>query len=365
MKVIHFIASIDKSGGGTTSYMQLLAEELRHYAEVKIATIKSENPVEIPHVDVAFFEFSLFNRKSFSQKVKAYLIAQQPDLVHLNGIWNPEVWFFQKEAQKLGIKIVLSPHGMLEPYILNRNPLKKKLALFLYQHKSIKKAEYIHATAQAELDNIQKLGYQNKNFIVPNGIKIADIKPKESYNSDHKHFLFLSRVHPKKGIDLLIEAVHQMAAQNFKITIAGNGDESYVKELEALAKNKNVAHLFDFVGPVYGEDKRKLYLSADVFVLPTYSENFGIVIAESLIYGVPVITTQGTPWGEIADHNCGWWIDLTIENLKNTLIEALQTSHQELAFMGSRGRHLIQSKYDIVKVAKDISDEYKKIVDHE
>lgn len=371
MKIVHFISAIDKSGGGTTAYMKLLAEELNKFDIVQsLFTGFSKQPVEIEGVSIHFFEFrgitpfQLGRVQKISKKFSEFLDREEPDIVHINGIWLYQNYLFQREAQKLGIKVVLSPHGMLEPYIMNRNSLKKKIALALFQNKAIQNANYLHATAQSELDNIEKLGYRKQSIIIPNGIKVDNIELKSDFDSSNRkrNFLFLSRVHPKKGIDLLIEAVAQLEDKgNINITIAGNGEKDYVDELKVLSERYKVASIFNFVGPVYGEAKWDLFRNADVFILPTHSENFGIVVAESLLVGVPVITTYGTPWKELNTQNCGWWINLSVDNLTETLQEVNNTSDQNLKDMGLNGRKLIVENYSIAAVANSMMEFYNSI----
>jgi len=286
------------------------------------------------------------------KEFRTFLKTEKPDIVHINGIWNPQNWLFQKEAQMLGIKVILSPHGMLEPYILSRHPLKKKIGMALYQDKAIKRADYIHATAQSELDNFRKLGYNHPSATIPNGIDLSEVKQKTVWDTGPiNNILFLSRVHPKKGIELLIEAVAQLKTDRFKVIIAGEGAPAYVESLKKLAIQKGVYTMFDFVGGVYGSQKWELYQKADLFVLPTYSENFGIVVAEALATGIPVITTTGTPWCELETNRCGWWIGLSLQNLSKALTSAINTSPEELSEMGLRGRKLVAEKYSIESVS--------------
>lgn len=374
MKIIHFISGIDKSGGGTTAYMKLLAEELNKYSiDQKIATGISDSPVEIVGVQIHFFDLKNLNPLHLKRVAKLknefsrYLKNQKPDIVHINGVWLYQNYIFQKEAQKLNIKVVLSPHGMLEPYIINRNKLKKKIALFLFQDKAILNSDFLHVTAKSELENIKKIGYKNKNYtIIPNGIEIKNRNPKEyAGEKEYKHFLFLSRVHPKKGIDILIDTVASLRDSKIKITIAGNGEKIYINQLIKYTIEKNVSDIFNFVGPVYGEEKWSLFKSADVFILPTHSENFGIVVAESLLVGVPVITTKGTPWEELNINKCGWWVDLTVNSLKKTIREAINLPDTELKAMGLRGRKLIKNKYNISNVATAMKSFYESILKKE
>ncbi len=138
---------------------------------------------------------------------------------------------------------------------------------------------------------------------------------------------------------------------DWEIEIAGNGDTSYVEMLEKLIFSKGLQDQIKIVGPKFGHDKISAYHSADLFVLPTYSENFGIVIAEALACGIPVITTKGTPWQELEEYNAGKWIDVGVDFLRNALEETLIQGNVALIEMGRNGRKLIEEKYSIESVA--------------
>lgn len=361
MKVLQFITSIDKSGGGTTAYIQLLSTELKQLLDLVVLTGNSPHPVELKEVNVHFFDLSLFRWFRLEKEFNQLIDTEKPDIVHINGIWMPQSWLFQKVAQQEGITVVLSPHGMLEPYILNRHPLKKKIALALYQHKALQRVDYFHATAKLELKQIRKLGYFQPAAIVPNGIEISHLKPKTDWQQV-RNILFLSRVHPKKGLELLIEAIARLQNKQLQLTIAGEGEENYITDLKQLCKDKNVSEQFEFTGGVYGVQKWELYNQADLFILPTYSENFGIVVAEALATGIPVITTTGTPWQELETEKCGWWIDLSVENLVKAINEAIQLNAEELKDMGARGRKLVEGNYEIKAVAKQMKEFYNRIL---
>jgi len=358
MKVIHYIASIDKRGGGTTEYMRLLSKALKNDLSLNIATGFSKEPVVIDGVLVTFFDTNMLRWFLLIKEFRVFLENEKPDIVHINGIWSPQNWAFQKVAQELKIKVVLSPHGMLESWILAHNPWKKKTALFLFQNTAIEKVDYIHATAQMEKDSIAKLGFNNSVAIIPNGIDLGEItKVKTSYGS--KKMVFLSRIHPKKGIELLLEAWRTADTRDWLLEIAGNGDQNYIQSLTESAKDlKNVY----FVGAQYGEDKWDFMRSADVMVLPTHSENFGIVVAEALAVGLPVITTTGTPWSDLKEYNCGWWIDLSVLNLKSSLIKIFDLPIETLEKMGNNGKELVQKKYDITAIGKNMVELYNTIL---
>lgn len=364
MKIVHFIGSMEKTAGGTAIYMQLLAAELKEQAEIVIVTANGTDPVELPEIRMINCDFRVLRWFSLKKDFRQIIKEENPDMVHINGIWNPQNWLFQKMAQEMGIKVLISPHGMLEPYILQRNSAKKKLALFLYQRKAINRADFLHATASSEIDQIRSLGFKTPAAVIPNGVDISEIKPRRLRNT-HKSFqiLFLSRIHPKKGIEVLIEAVSNIDG-NLKVTIAGEGEESYIQKLRELLIYKKVEDQFNFIGGVYGAEKWALYGEADVFVLPTYSENFGIVITEALAAGIPVITTTGTPWQDLVTYDCGWWIDLNVLNLEQAIKKAMNKNPAELREMGENGKELVKQRYDIKMVSRETLKMYKKLLVH-
>ena len=360
MKIKHYIHSIDRTSGGTTAYMQLLANELGMLVELHIVSHVSLNPVGIENSQIHYISFSVLN--GMKKECQALLNKIQPDVIHVNCCWMPQCAFAQKWAQQLGYKVVLTPHGMLEPWIMKRHYWTKKVpALLLYQKNAVVKADYLHATAESEKENLVKLGYNRKIEVIANGIDIDNIVMKTSWERK-KQILFLSRIHVKKGINHLIEAVAVMKDElkGYKINIAGEGEEDYIGELRQLASRLGVTDNIRFIGGIYGDKKWELFRNADLFVLHTHTENFGIVVAEALACGTPVITTKGTPWDELGTENCGWWIEVGIEPIINALRAFLQLSVGNLEQMGRNGRQLVEYKYSSQKMAEDMMLLYKK-----
>lgn len=363
MKVIHFITSIDKAGGGTTTYIQLLSQGLKNAVDLIVVSGISPHPIEFSSIYTLLFNLSLSHWFTLKKKINNLLVQEKPDIVHINGIWQPQCWLFQREAQRQGIKVILSPHGMLEPWIMARNPWKKKIALWLYQHKAIKTVDYLHATADSEKENIQKLGYTQPITVIANGIRLDEAELKNNW-TPRRELLFLSRVHPKKGIEHLIEAVAQLKDEfrNGEILIAGEGEEKYIASLQQKINQYGIGNIIHFTGGVYDNSKWKLMREADIFVLPTYSENFGIVVAEALACGTPVITTRGTPWQELETEECGWWIKTGTEALVNALKEYISLDANQLEQMGRRGADLVKLKYSSEKMANDMLKLYQKVI---
>ena len=159
----------------------------------------------------------------------------------------------------------------------------------------------------------------------------------------------------------MINAVAELKdnMQGYRVLIAGEGDSDYIAELKSLAKNNGVDGIVNFVGGVYGDEKWQLYRQADVFVLPTYSENFGIVVAEALASGTPVITTTGTPWEELQTRNCGWWVPYKQQDITEAVRSAINVAENKLEFWGRNGRSLVEDCYSVESIANQMKTLYQ------
>lgn len=363
MKVIHFIPSLDRRTGGTAFYIQSLVAELGKQAELFVVTKKTDNPLEITNAKVIYIDLSLRKIKSIKKNFQEIIDQIKPDIIHINVIWMLQCYVIHSVARLNKIKVVLSPHGMTEPWILNRNKIKKKIALFLYQKRSLKSADRIHVTAESEKYNFLKLEYNSSVKMIPNGIRLEEFDLKKDWVKKKK-ILFLSRIHEKKGVEFLLEAIYRIKdiIADYEVIIAGEGEDVYVNKLKKLIADKGMANIIKFIGGVYGVEKFKLYKEADLFVLPTYSENFGIVIAEAMASGTPVITTNGTPWYELNTLNCGCCIDVGVDALQDALTEFCAKDEEELEIMGRNSRKLIQSKYSSSIIGKKMYDLYKEVL---
>jgi len=358
MKVLHIVGSIDKSAGGPSRSVPQTCEYLSGLGvEVELIARSSAEPVEVN--TNSFFKVSFRSIKElllFGLK----LSKKEVSLIHLQHVWDPYIHVMARIARWKGIPYIITPRGMLEAWIMAHNPWKKKLGMFLYQRKDLKKAVAIHTTCEAETVSVRKLGFTKPVAVIPNGIDLSTVpQAKKEYGT--KKMVFLSRIHEKKGIELLLEAWQELELKDWTLEIAGEGDVGYISILKNKIRIEKIANV-SFVGPQYGDAKWTFMKSADIFVLPTYSENFGIVVAEALAVGVPVITTTGTPWEELNTEQCGWWIDLSVANLVKTIQEAISKKPEGLKAMGLRGRKLVVDKYDIKAVAMKMKELYKKIV---
>ena len=175
--------------------------------------------------------------------------------------------------------------------------------------------------------------------------------------------LYIGRIAPIKGLDNLINASAALGhTGDWRLRIVGPDQEGHTAELKKLALELSVNDRVEFVGPKYGDDLQREYGAADIFVLPSHSENFGSVVVEALAHALTVITTKGTPWQELETRKCGWWIDIGVEPLANALKEAMSLSPDELQSMGKRGRKLVEEKYTWKSVVDAMLDGYEEVL---
>lgn len=287
------------------------------------------------------------------------------DLVHIHALWSPILHHVAKWARKQAIPIVWSPHGMLTPWAMDSKKWKKRLGWMLYQKRDLVRANLIHATAQSEVEDVRRMGLKNKVMIAPLGVKVGDRVERVARADGKRVLLFVSRVQRKKGLVNLVRAWAQLSPEikrKWMVRIVGPDQEGHTAELKALCAKLAVENNFEFVGPKYGDDLAQEYASADLFVLPTHSENFGSVVIEALAHGVPVICTKGAPWEDLETHKCGWWIDIGVEALVKALQEAMGLSEETRREMGARGRKLVEEKYTWDAVTRAMVEGYEEAV---
>lgn len=358
MKILHFITAIDRSLGGVSMYIQLLTKELGKLVDLLVVTRPTNNPLPLENCRVEYLPLPISKLRQFRKQWIGILKREQPDIVHINGIWMIQTWIIQREALRMGIKTYITPHGMLEPWIINRHPWKKKLALAIFQKTALKKAIALIATAESEKQNIEQLGYNKNVVVIPNGIDVSAIRMKTDFTIKRR-LLYISRIHIKKGVELLLDALEAMKdlLEGYEVVIAGEGEAGYVTLLKERARKIDKVRI-SFVGGIYGEQKWDLYRNSDFFVLPSYTENFGYVIAESLACGTPVITTKGTPWEDLENYHCGCWIERSVESFVESMTRFVAMDAGELKALGCNGRRLIEEKYSSASVAKALQKVY-------
>ena len=359
MRVLHVISGLGRSSGGPARSCQgLVAAECAAGLDAWVWPIGGGNPwidgVRAVHL-----------RLDDAAALRKTLV--EFDLVHIHGLWDLRLHKVVVACRRAGVKYVIAPRGMLEPWSLRQKWLKKRIARFVYQDGDLHGAVALHATAESEAGQFRKLGFKNPVIVSPNGVNVPASFARED-RSEHgpRRVLFVSRMHPKKGVLELVDAWAKILPQTTNwicelvYTVSGELEKEYEAKVKARVKELGLERQFVFTGALNDDEKWKAYARADLFALPTYSENFGIVVAEALWAGVPVITTKGTPWSELESCKAGWWIDLPPkESLGRALSEAMTLPPDALAEMGRRGRQLVEEKYTWSAVVKPMVKGYQ------
>jgi len=364
MHLLHAVETLSRRAGGLPLAAGELASSLADLDEALSLGIfagSPSDPIPIPeNVQVTRMAPGSYR---IGQRIAALHQAHPISVLHQHGLWAPLPVDAGRFARQKKIPLVISPHGMLEPWALNHHALRKKLAWHLYQHRNLKSADVLHATSKTEANHFRELGLTAPIAILSLGLNPPPKSPLDpsavEAPKERKQLLFLSRIHPKKGIDQLLEAWSKIKAPDWELVIAGNDEGKHQAPLEALARRLNLGDRVRFAGPLYGPDKDTAFRRADLFVLPSHSENFGFVVPEALQYGLPVITTTGTPWDSLPAEDCGWWIEPKLAPLTNALKEATRLSDAEREQMGQNGKALVERDHRWPTLAKRYLEIYR------
>ncbi|SDS66305.1 glycosyltransferase [Erythrobacter sp. HL-111] len=296
----------------------------------------------------------------FATGMSATLARLDPGVVDVQGLWTYSSLANLTHHRRHGTPYLVTPRGMLDPWARVNSKWKKQIVRFWFEDKHLARAACLRATAEMEADHFREFGLRNPIAIVPNGVDVPQLKPRPIRDDRRRRLLFLSRIHPKKGLHILLRAWASLSASrpDWELVIAGPDEAGHTAEMQALAERLRLTGIV-WMPAVEGETKEALYRSADVFVLPTHAENFGLVIAEALAQEVPVITTKNAPWSGLRDNQCGWWIDLTEDSLRQALMEATALPREELHEMGMRGRVWMERDFGWDAIAQQMLQVYE------
>ncbi len=283
-------------------------------------------------------------------------------IVHDHGIWLPSNRAVAKFCCKNNIIRIVSPRGMLSNWSLNHSRLKKRIVWWLYQRRDLKSADGFHATSQLEADELRQLGFNQPAAVIPNGVSFPSEMPTRT-NFGKKTALFLSRIHPKKNLLNLVRAWKNANPPNhWELVIAGPNENGHQQVIESEIAKLEIQEQVRFVGSINDSDKWKFFANADLFVLPSYSENFGIVVAEALAAGIPVIATTGTPWSVLNEQHLGWQVAPTVEGIQSALEQALRMGEAEAKSIAERAKIYSNENYCWRNVGREMRDFYTRFV---
>jgi glycosyltransferase involved in cell wall biosynthesis len=268
--------------------------------------------------------------------------ARAAGVLHGHGAWRPTDLFPLAVGRNPQARIVCSPAGTLAPWSMQYKSWRKTPFWLVVQRPAFARAHCFHATSDLEAADIRRLGFRQPIAVVPNSVEI----PSALAGQRRYELLFLGRLAPEKNVEPLLLAWQRLEREfpQWTLRIAGPLGGAYPQLMKARAEQLGLARC-EFTGELDAAGKAAAFSTARLFVLPSLTENFGIVVAEALAHGVPVVTTTRTPWSGLATHGCGWQVDPQLEPLKEGLRAALSLPRAHLEAMGAAGRAWVEAEF--------------------
>lgn len=301
----------------------------------------------------------------YSPKMRKALMNESPDIFHMEALWRyPQLlmtaWKKHKKAP-----IVCSPHGMLDPYIINNQGWLKRLISKLFFQKSLESVDCYHALCQKEYEDIRAYGLKQPVAIIPNGINLPDPNLKFEKTDSKKHLLYLGRLHKKKGVDLLIKAVADIKNENaalldnWQIDLVGWDHENCKAELERIVAENHLEDIVVFHGGLFGKDKQRMYANADGYILPSHGEGLPMTVLEAWSWKLPVIMTPECHLPEGYEADAAIRINDNVVSVKNGLMNFFEMDDDSRKAIGQKGYDLVCEKFTWDASAKKMIEVYE------
>jgi glycosyltransferase involved in cell wall biosynthesis len=364
LSVLHITESLDRAYGGQAVACAELASQLsRAGASVSVATIDAGHagsPVPLDRRVQTFKCAPSWPRRLRRSAVLDRTLEQAaPSLVHVHGLWRLYLRQAANFAHSGHLPLIVSAHGMLHPRARGQRGALKSFVRWLGQDAILQHATCLHATAHEEAEEIFALGLGVPVAVIPWGVDVPAAEPRAAA-PEPPVVLYLGRFHPTKGLDSLLRAWARVARRfpGARLRLAGFDDGGFRARCESLAASLGISASAAFQGPVAGNDRDRLFAESSLLVLPSPAENFGLVIPEALVRGVPVITTTGTPWAAVVQERCGWQVAPDEDALAGALTVALETPPARLHDMAQRGRDFVRTAFAWEAVAASMLDLY-------
>jgi glycosyltransferase involved in cell wall biosynthesis len=385
MRILHVIPSLAPSSGGPAkAVIEMCRELLRRGEDVEVYTTNVDGnrclgvpvaqPIEVRGVRVTYFPVNGGHYYKFSNAMAAALKANVPhyNVVHINSLYQFPSTAAAHYCRKYSVPYILRPHGTLDPYLYRRHPLRKRFYELLVERRNLANAAAVHFTTDEEKDLARSLGLTFRGVVVPLGIEFDEavsaaetVAPQWSELAEKKVVLFLGRINFKKGLDLLAKAFGEVRRNrgDAHLLIAGPDSDGYVDQVRSWLSDEGALDAVTFAGMVTGSRKIALLKRAEMFVLPSYSENFGIAVAEAMAAGLPVvISNKVNIWREVDEAGAGLVVNPDAHEVTGAILKLLE--YPALAKqMGERGRRLVQDRFTWDVAGEKLLQLYREIVD--
>ena len=386
MKILHVIANVaPRYGGPSKACLEMARAQAQLGNEVHIFTTNQDGPGTLPvptdkvvqwdGVLIRYFpiQFPRFWGTSLSLGSALKDKIREFDIVHIHSLYMFHVLCSAHYCNKFDVPYILRPHGSLDPYIYKRHRLRKRIVEILFQDKVTRGSSAIHYITEEEMSLAKQYAFNVLGFVVPIGL---DIDEYTNWSSSGRLFarfpelvgkkivLFLGRINFKKGLDILVRAFSLIAKKrdDIHLLIAGPDNEGYGKQVASWLKNEGVFSKSTFAGMLQGEEKLEAFQRSSVFVLPSYSENFGISVLEAMACGLPVVVSdQVNLWPSVVEAKAGMVAPCDADVFSGKILEILDDEGLAKR-MGANGVRLVREKYSWEESARRLIEEYSAIL---
>lgn len=367
MRIIHVVPAItDEASGPSYSVVRLCESLIENGQQVTLATLDwapmSSPPRFLKTFPLGWGPQRLGRSPAMKQWFSEQAESRSADLIHNHSLWMMPNVYPGQTARRHGIPLVVSPRGALSDTAMRSGSAVKRIFWPLLQRPALAMTSCFHATSESEFGEIRDMDFRQPVAIIPNGIDIPELLPKAE--KSYRTLLFLGRIHPIKGLDMLLPAWRAVQDRfpDWRLKIVGPDNRGHLGEMRRLA-SKLCLKRIEFSGPLFGKLKLQAYRDADIYVLPTNSENFGMTAAEALASGTPAIVSKGAPWSELTSRQAGWWVDIGIEPLAACLEQAMGEPSNILTAMGLRGRKWMEAEYSWSRVGQQMAETHRWILE--
>lgn len=373
MKSLFLTAWNSRSYGGVTEVVRQLGQAIVEKGDMDFSVLSFDDkfsdedrpgygdiPMEYYHVT----NFPVLNKLGVSPDLYKKLCELKPEVIETQGIWMYFSAAALKFKKKFGAKVVVAPHGMLDPWAVKNSAWKKKLVGHLFEYENLHKADCIKALCKSEYDSIREFGLKNPVAIIPNGINLPEGVTYDRQR-EKKTMLFVGRIHPKKGIRELIEGLalvretHPGLLNMWQIRIAGWDQLGHTEELIALAEAKGLKGTVSFIGSVFGEKKQEELCKANAFVLTSFSEGLPMSVLEAWAYKLPVLMTDFCNIPEGFEADAAVRVETTPESIAEGLVKMFSMSNERLEQIGNNGFNLVKERFTWEHIADQTHELYK------